>query len=456
MDKERQKLLKTFLDLYFFKEWKEDIVVKRKKTGISLVISSVCNTKCSYCYYKNYGNELYPYKIQNPENIVKNTEIFLDWLFLNGYKLNYLEIFSGEFFNLSFYREILDICKKYFKRSNIKGSISVPSNSTFLFSESKTKEVSEIIEEFSKEGVDILISHSVDGKYLDNFTRKTKSGEKYDDKFYENLFRFAKKYDFCFHPMVSAEGISEWKENFVWYINKLIDSHGSFDEAIRYLYLLEVRNPDWKKEDLVKLEDFILFMIEYLFQKVGRDKTKFIRTFLMDTRLNFFTSIFSLTGRGIGCSTQTELEVRMGDLAIIPCHRTSYNGFSGGYFKVENDKIVDIIPENPETYILFKSFQASESIGCGTCLIGDICSHYCMGTNMEVNKDFFIPVETVCRMEFVKVISIVKGLMGIGVLDMALRLIGNNGVSEFNKKVAQILYIKEIIEKGEESEFFRG
>ena len=49
-----------------------------------------------------------------------------------------------------------------------------------------------------------------------------------------------------------------------------------------------------------------------------------------------------------GCTINRALIVRMGDLAIVPCHRTSYDQFLLGHFNVENDvKITDNVPVKP-------------------------------------------------------------------------------------------------------------
>ena len=45
---------------------------------------------------------------------------------------------------------------------------------------------------------------------------------------------------------------------------------------------------------------------------------------------------------------------------------------------------------------------------------------------MEVNKDFYTPVETVCRMEFIKTRAMIKGFMDIGVLDLIIDVLNNS------------------------------
>lgn len=449
IDLEKKKLLDKFLEIYYFNEWKEHYPENSEiiKTNLELIVSPTCNTKCSYCYYKNFKDELYCSSLDVSSKIVNNAKILLEWFISNNYKVKEISIFSGEFFNLPYYKEILNLCKNYFTAMGIKGIIVIPSNGTFLFSEEKTKEIEGLITEFLKKEISIAISLSIDGKFLDNKTRKIKSGKEYTDKFYNNAFSFARKWGLGFHPMVSAEGIDLWEKNFVWYMDRLLEQYDSIDEAFGSLYLLEVRNPDWKTEDLEYLEKFILFLVEYSFNKYGRNKKVFIRKIIDDLLLNLFSSFVASTGRGISCSAQNDFGVRLGDLAIVPCHRTSYDGYNGGYFKTENNEITGVIPENPESYILYKTFDVINSPGCDTCVINNLCSHYCMGTNMEVNKDFYIPVETVCRMEFIKAKSIAKAFMNIDILeDIIDKYKKDNTVSSITK-AKQMMYLRDIINK---------
>ena len=64
---------------------------------------------------------------------------------------------------------------------------------------------------------------------------------------------------------------------------------------------------------------------------------------------------------------------------------------------------------------------------------------------MEVNKDFYTPVETVCRMEFIKTRAMIKGFMDIGVLDLIIDVLDSSSSYVFKKKVSQILYIKNML-----------
>ena len=100
----------------------------------------------------------------------------------------------------------------------------------------------------------------------------------------------------------------------------------------------------------------------------------------------------------IGCTASTDLTVRMGDLAICPCHRTGYNKYLYGKFVVENDTIVDIEANNPQMAckVLMANFNLS-SFGCDACTFNEYCLKGCYGAQYEAQGDPFIPVPEVCN-----------------------------------------------------------
>ena len=68
------------------------------------------------------------------------------------------------------------------------------------------------------------------------------------------------------------------------------------------------------------------------------------------------------------CTIATHLCVRLGDLAISPCHRTGYEKNIYGYFQVENNRIVGIKANNP--YMAMRILFGNNTIcspKCDTC-----------------------------------------------------------------------------------------
>lgn len=102
---------------------------------------------------------------------------------------------------------------------------------------------------------------------------------------------------------------------------------------------------------------------------------------------------FPETDTFMGCTVATDLTVRLGDLAICPCHRTAYDKYLYGYFVVENDKIVDITANNPQMAIkvLMNNINLA-NFGCDQCLYNHYCLKGCCGSQIENTGDPWIPV----------------------------------------------------------------
>jgi len=422
---EQKNLIKHYFEEHFFSNWRLDDEKKDVSSApLELIVSSVCNTKCSYCYYKNFDDKIYPKEIQHRQEIVENCEKLLKWMKLNNFHPRMVDIFSGEFFNLPYYKDILCLIDKYLTLPNSDNRlcVAIPTNCTFCFSEEKTNEIQSMLDEYNnnKHGIYVTLSMSIDGKLLDNDTRAMRNGKQYDDEYYHRAFEFAKRNGFGFHPMIAAKGIDRWIDNYEWYIENIVKHFDCTElDAMRMIYLLEVRNPDWTYEELDHLDKFITYYTKKAFKVCNEDVETFFNEFLIGKGSNLYSQYYGTIPRGLGCSIQSNFAVRLGDLSIPLCHRTSYDGFLAGHFKFDEENW-DFEPENPNLYMLVNSFNSSNCPKCCDCPISEICNKFCIGCNYEVNKDFFIPVDTVCDLEFAKTTSIIRNLDEIGVINFML------------------------------------
>lgn len=99
-------------------------------------------------------------------------------------------------------------------------------------------------------------------------------------------------------------------------------------------------------------------MLNYVFDRLDRDRYKFINSFVFNgaegydniNKMNLFNNI-GRHGRGVGCSIQTTMQLRLGDLTVTPCHRQSYDAFNGFKFIKKDNEIVDIEPLNLHYYL---------------------------------------------------------------------------------------------------------
>ena len=433
---ENDELVHNFLEHTFFRGWKEDIPNWNR---IELYLSPECNLDCVYCYVAKHGNELYPPEIRlKGEDLVNNAKILINWLVENGYAPNF-DIFSGEpSVKPEFYEVVKYIVDKY-KDFERKPHIVVPTNYSFLLSPSLTRKMENLIQYAKQNGVRLFLSASVDGKYCER-NRPFKTHPIVDprgDEFYDKMFTFNKKYNYGFHPMVYADYIDKWKLNFLWFQ----ENFRKYGIPFWNIYLLEVRNPEWHPHQLREFGDFLQFLVKWTFYNVlDGNKEKFLH-FLFRLKGYNILNPFSTVGRGIGCAIQSMLYIRISDLKIVPCHRTSYKQFELAEFVVENGKITGIRALNPELLITILSFDARNFPYCEQCPIQNLCSHGCLGAQYEFTGDLFTPFPTLCQLELTKIINITKALKGIDVLDLIKDTV--------NPKIrSDIENVEEMLERG--------
>jgi len=408
-EEENDALVQSFFDRTFGTGWREGI---SNWDRIELYMDQVCNLDCDYCYLAKFGDELYPPQLRNSKAILKNAEILLDWLVENGYAPA-IDIFSGEpTIHPEFYEIVRMINEKFKNADKRPPKIVVPTNYSFLMSDHLTKKVEDLIRESE---IPIFLSASVDGKYMED-NRPFKTHPELDprgDAFYEKLFRFNAKYGFGFHPMVYSKGIERWPLNFLWFQ----ENFRKYGIPFHNIYLLEVRNPEWYPDQLRKFAYFLRFLIHHTYYSIlDADDDAFV-DFVIRARGYNILNIFTSVGRGIGCSFQSMLYVRLGDLSIAPCHRTSYPQFMYGRFEVKNGKIVGIRANNPEFWITGYTFDARNFPYCETCPIKNICSHGCLGAQYEFTGDPFTPFPTLCALEHTKIAAEIMAYKEIGVYD---------------------------------------
>ncbi|MFA5208350.1 MAG: radical SAM protein [Candidatus Paceibacterota bacterium] len=386
---ENDILLKSVLQGTFFNAWKNDKqdLANVNFKGLEIYLTPNCNLRCKYCYLQNHKQDLYPEHLTDSKVILENLSMLLDWLIDNNYKPK-IDIFSGELFSQKLGFDALELIHEKLKGSGIK-QICIPTNFTFICSEKLTERVENYIEKFKNIGIRLALSCSMDGKYCED--NRPANGEMIrDDDYYDRVFEFCKKYGYGFHPMIYSTYIENWIDNFSWFI-EMFDKHGYTNYP---LYLLEVRNEEWTEEQMAKFGEFVQYLVRWCRGK-GRDVHK--------EGFNILGSMVSKIGRGIGCGLQSALYVRMGDLMIVPCHRTSYDGLEYGQFITDGGKITGINARNVENCIAALSFEADTLPMCETCFIKDQCSHGCMGCQYETVGDMFIPNPNVCKLEWYKV-----------------------------------------------------
>ena len=138
---------------------------------------------------------------------------------------------------------------------------------------------------------------------------------------------------------------------------------------------------------------------------------------------NILSSPLTTIGRGIGCSYQSSIQLRLGDLNIMPCHRTSYPHLMLAKFNVENDKITGLKAQSPELWIGSFATDGNTYPYCEQCGIKNLCPKGCHGAQLETTGDMFTPIPSMCRMEHYKLKGMIKAYKKIGIFNQLLNTI---------------------------------
>jgi len=410
MQREDDQLIENFLQKTFFSAWKpenKDVTKYQNYKTLELQVNAACDLKCKYCYYAKYKNDLYHPSIAKHSLTLKNLDIVLNWLTENNYRPN-LEVFSGEPFMQEVGFQVVEKVVDWYVENELDTNLIIPTNFTFLFDDQKTERVEKIIERSNRR---LCLSASVDGKYCD-VNRPFANGKTVrTDEYYDKLFKFIHKHQFAFHPMIYNENIERWKDNWLWYQENM----KKYGIPFTAIYLLEVRNAEWNKQQLKEFYKFIRFVINWTWNNVKKDVApeKF-PLFVFDHKLFNLFSMFGTLGRGVGCSMQSTIQLRLGDLTTSVCHRASYKPHNLWKFVTENDKIVGVESLNHNLALACNSLDFRASPYCVYCSIRELCNGQCLGSMFETNGDLFTPIPTVCALEHMKVAAMLDELKDLG------------------------------------------
>lgn len=445
---EQNKLLKFILNKRYFEPWQikeTDNLDLKSESHLELFITASCNQHCEYCYlYNNEG--LYPIEYRDTNIIKQNLYYILDWMYENNYTVTQLDLFSGEIWQTDFGIEILDILYNYAEQEKLcTNFILIASNCSFLLDNKQMYKIQRIIDNFEKLGIRLAFSISVDGKIIEEDTRPLNNNFIKTDEFYEKMFLFAEHNGFAFHPMVSAYRIEKWIDNFKWWEEQCEKYNMNVDE---HVMLLEVRNNDWTKDKIKSYCDFLKFLVDR--KNTGNIEKLVNYLFNFDIyseemRPGYSPQFFPPAMNAIGCSASDSMIIRLGDLAICSCHRTSYNKLLYGKFIVENNKIVDIKANNVEFAI--RALLGNENlcgIGCDSCIFSPYCLKGCRGSQYENTNDPLCPVPGVCEFFKSKYTFLIKYYKQLGILDY-IKLINNEYKLEYNSMKQFLHFAEEVL-----------
>lgn len=417
-------LFGTLVKSWFFDE--DVSFVKKKYTNrraIELFITPECSKLCGICYLQKHKDRLYPSNIVDENIILSNLRSLLNWLILNKKKAPLIDLFSGEIWGEQFGYDFLNTMLEYAKLFKYTNGISIATNMDFLFTPNGEQWMEHFITEFDKLGIRFNISASIDGAYLDDVYRPQDKNYSikidYNQEYYDKIFSFQSRHNYGFHPMVYSKNCKYWCDNFDWYISMLKKYYPNHPNKTPMM--LEVRDDNWSDDDLEYYKKFLNHVIEYQFNEVYKGNIFAFTEYLTRIRdykifINNNIGIYKYQGK-LNCTIPQELFIRLGDLAIVPCHRTSYPENIYGYIDFSGEELIattknfslmrKVLGDNPN-----KDYPK-----CKDCIYNIFCYKGCLGSQLETNGNMFEPCESVCKMHKTKIDFLVDKYTELGVYD---------------------------------------
>lgn len=418
--RENTELFEFFLENSFYKSWRSEVGEPDyfpNYDHLELMVNHKCDLKCKYCYMDKYYKDYFPQGTQSSSKILHNTDILMEWLLANGFTPE-IEIFAGDSIGSPVCRQIIH----KFQDAALDGRrasrmIVAPTNFSWGTKKKQREDLELLLEKSEYSGIPIYLSFSVDGKYMEaNRPFKSKKS-RYTDEYYDRMFKYMTTYPLsgC-HPMVYSEGIEHAIENFLWW-------QGEFEKYgidWRQIYYLEVRNEEWTVEQTKHYAEFIKFLVRWAYEKAGSTED-FIHFLYKKRGFNILLSPLVSTGRGMPCSIQSCLCLRMGDLTVVPCHRTAYKFMETATARIEDGKLTGFDAKNTELWYAIQALDNKRYPVCERCTINNVCSGGCLGSQYESTGQLFSPIPTVCRLFHAKIAAIVEVATELGIFSDILR-----------------------------------
>ena len=209
------------------------------------------------------------------------------------------------------------------------------------------------------------------------------------------------------------------------------------DGQMKYLELLEYIVLDRIKQCNNSIEEFTYHLF------IGDGKNNTLPRIHSYDPIDLKVSWSDFGNDSLTCGIQRELAINVQNLSIVPCHRLTYPQFKAGIFKVENDEIISIEPNNISTWATIFYAKNSTLPQCYSCNYSKICSKGCLGAQFEYSGELLFPIPDVCRMQQAVISFLIKMYADIGVIKEAKKYLDTSiKQKEIIKEIIRICELK--------------
>jgi len=339
---------------------------------------------------------------------LNNLELFLDWLTKNVHYSYQLNVWSRK---LSDTKIELDSLRLIFRRlkefKNKPTAVFVFSNFSFLFSQIYRDRLEKIIECAETTGIPFIFLF-IDEDKNNSYLKFSESGNKYC----KDIFPFIKNYNLKYLGIISPGAVQDWKGKFLLFQKEF----KRYNISSSQFYLTEEKEAIWNKKETKKFIDFIDFLINWSFHNLcGRKVNRFLDFLFQEKGYGILYNPLSEKSENIECCVGNNLCVRIKNLSIIPCYKIIAKPFILGRFKVGDNRILKLEPNNLELSIGLSSFDKKDLPMCETCLLKYLCDGVCLWSQFKKTGDLFSPDPTVCRLKHGEIVNMIKNYKKLGI-----------------------------------------
>jgi len=257
---------------------------------------------------------------------------------------------------------------------------------------------------------------------VEDMSRPMKNGHIRNQDFYDRLFEFSRKNNFLYHPMVAASNVSKWCENLDWWEMMCKKYDRPYPSGVM---MLEVRNNEWTQENLEDLKKYYKHEVDWVWNQCDQDPNKFVKQIfnvgpesVSSDELGYINISLPPANNQSACTISTCLFIRTGDLAIVPCHRTSYEQFIYGFLVPDEKKMLTFKANN--TPFAVKAILSNHKMtmhGCDTCDYNGLCMRQCLGAQYEATNDPMFVDRNTCDLMFTKYDYLIQLYEEMGIMD---------------------------------------